>query len=273
MTGMFVNANSFAAYANLLFPMALVTGRSAHLRALRRMRRSHPGFALYLVAAVLALSIIASGSRAGTAICAASLLSWLMFEVHEAFRGSARRGGWLVLSTLVPLLVVGVLLFSMGDSRFRTEFESAGGMTSGLAGRRSLLFACLAMFRDRWIAGSGAGTFACAFPYYQPASLGGLFFKYAHNDWLQCAIELGLVGCLLLGAFMLALLAPAWKEWRHLTRARRPLTRRYELVGFALALVALSLHALVDFPLRIPAVALVGCVWVGLAGQRVNSGW
>jgi O-antigen ligase len=273
MTGMFVNANSYAAYANLLFPMALVTGRSAHLRAVRRMRRSHPGYALYLVAAVLALSIVASGSRAGTAICAATLLCWFMLEIYQTFRGSARAGWWLIFSTLVPLLAAAVLFASLGDARFRTEFEAAGGITSGVAGRRSLLLACVTMFRDRWIAGSGAGTFECAFPYYQPSDLAGLYFKYAHNDFLEYAIELGVIGSLLLSGFLLTLFVPAWKEFRHINKVRRPLTRRYEMAGFALALGALLLHALVDFPMHIPGVVLVGCAWVGLAGQRVDHNW
>ena len=44
-----------------------------------------------------------------------------------------------------------------------------------------------------------AGTFYCAFPYYQPDELNG-FYRHAHCDWLQAAGELGLAGLLLLAA-------------------------------------------------------------------------
>jgi O-antigen ligase len=137
------------------------------------------------------------------------------------------------------------------------------------------------MLGDRWAAGTGAGTFACAFPYYQPPALTGLYFRYAHNDWLEYPTELGAIGTALLAWLVGAVLwpvrvrggqgdAPSASDGRG--RHRRSTWRRYERRGIALALAGMSIHALVDFPLHIPATLLTASALAGLAGRRDPTG-
>jgi hypothetical protein len=87
--------------------------------------------------------------------------------------------------------------------------------------------------------GAGAGTFTAAYwPYQGLASYE--FWQHAHNEYLEFAIEGGLVG-LLIGAQTLKLLVTSVRV-------------RTELSGaFLGSLIAMGVQAALDFPLRIPA--------------------
>ena len=82
----------------------------------------------------------------------------------------------------------------------------------------------------------------------QPPDLGFYDIPYIHNDWLQLAIETGWVGALLI-LFIFAFLFIQYliRWWK---------TEDPWGFGFGLAalgtMVAISIHELVDFSLRIP---------------------
>lgn len=277
MTGMFVNGSNYAAYANLLLPMALSLGRASQMRARRRGDRSHPGHLLYLAAAILVVSVLISGSRAGVAVSLSIAAGWAGLEALEGVRRGRSLAGAAVL--LLPMAIaVGVFLALRADRMGTAPLPFEEGMF-GMSGRLAALRGSVRLFLDRWFAGCGAGTFACAFPYYQPSSIAGLYFRYAHNDWIEYGVELGLAGSGLLAWFLAAVLWP----WAHATvgvgfpnaaprgggRVRRTSTwRRYERRGIGLALAGMAAHALVDFPVHIPAILLTACVLAGLWNRR-----
>jgi len=103
------------------------------------------------------------------------------------------------------------------------------------------------------VLGTGLGTFESAFAPRRPPGV-ELRWTHAHSDWLEAAIEGGLpVLCAVAGIALLVV--------RHLLRAARGAVP----AALAAALLALAIHAAVDFPLRIPAVAVVAAVLVGAA--------
>ena len=283
MTGRFVNENNYAAYANLLIPVALALARATHWRARVLMERSHPGYLLYGAAGLLIVSVFLSGSRAGILVCAVVVAGGLLLELVRPPHGGRRPWLPLAASLIVPLALAGAVFHFLGFARFHHELASMAGLESGLGGRAALLRALAAMYRDRWFFGTGAGTFACAFPYYQPGSLHGLYFLYAHNDWLQYAIELGAVGSLLLLGLMAGAVWPRRQTGPRTVvddtpeaQTRRRVSvigRGIEARGLALALAGVGLHAVVDFPLHIPAIAATAAAWAGLLGRvRPSSG-
>jgi O-antigen ligase len=247
LTGRFVNENSYVAYANMLLPVALGAGRSAQVRAARTGSASHPGVLLYVVAAILLLSVLVCSSRFGSAVALAlvGLCGW--GELRSA-RDPRRRRSFAVGAAVV-----------LGAFCLATV---AIPSTNQIRDRWQVCHATMRMAQDRWLFGTGAGTFAEAFPYYKPHTLEG-FYRYAHNDYLQYLAELGVVGALLLAATVAA--GAGRGAWTVFARSSRsgPLHTR-ERRGIALALGGVAVHAGVDFPLHIPAIAMLACVWLGL---------
>jgi O-antigen ligase len=109
---------------------------------------------------------------------------------------------------------------------------------------------------DAPVTGTGFGTFPDAFRWHQGA-VGG-FFDYAHNTYLEAAMELGApVACALLAA-----VAGAVGLCIQGLRARRH-HRLYPALAVSAAAL-LGSHALFDFSVQIPAVAITFAALLGM---------
>jgi O-antigen ligase len=260
-TGTFVSPNHYVAYANLVWPPALLWGWELHRRARQRGTWIHGGYLLSGAAVILLISVFRCDSRMGMAV---SLMLMAGVAAGELWAMSRHRRlvCWVAVGALTILIVVGGL-WAMSSLPAAAEFRGATNRLPGdMASRLPVWRAALAMWADRWVAGTGAGTFELAFPYYQPHFVPG-FYRHAHNELLQIMAELGVVGTVLLGWMMYGMIstgrtcgAPA-QDWT--ARERR---------GITLALCGLALHAMVDFPLRLPALVLLAAAWVGMGGRN-----
>ncbi len=278
--GPFVNRNHFAAFANLLLPLALGLLAHAASRLRRRigaranLRRGlialqSPEGVRAVLAAVPALALLAAlvacGSRGGLVAFAGGLLATA--AVQRRSRPAA----------FVPVLLLGVVLTWYGTERIVARFR----LTSAEAPGRTLVWRdALGRVPHYWRAGSGLNTFATAVsratlwslprgatPWRAPyetsvaqaprlgyrSLLGTPLLTWsseAHNDYLQVLIETGVVGLLLALATLLAAL------WR----------ARHDpwLLG---GLSAVALHSLVDFPLQIPSLAALFMTLAALPGR------
>jgi O-antigen ligase len=118
----------------------------------------------------------------------------------------------------------------------------------------------MAMLDDFPLTGTGAGSFGSTFPAYQGEKV-ALYYDHAHNDYLQFAVELGIPASLLLLAFAVLSLAVA---------IRAQFQRQdswLQGMGFTatMAIIAMGIHATVEFNLRIPANAATFIVMLALA--------
>lgn len=124
----------------------------------------------------------------------------------------------------------------------------AGGPDHPTAYRLSMISSGLRQFRDFPLWGAGLGAAMSAFPAYQERFVSGVV-THVHDDWLELLMEVGIVGG---GAFLLFL---GWALRDLVGGAAR--TARPVLLGLAVSVLAFVFHATVDFPLRIPANAVV----------------
>jgi O-antigen ligase len=115
-----------------------------------------------------------------------------------------------------------------------------------------------------WPVGSGLGSFAAVYPRFQPAEMGNDYVEHAHSDYVQLLMETGVLG-LLLGALVLTLLlAQARKLGRKLASEQGLRNEEQTMLAAGLGLLALLLHAWVDFNMRIPALAMLGAFLFGV---------
>lgn len=262
LVGMFLNENSFSAYTNLAFPVALGSARALQQRAKRRGNRSNPGTLLYFCAGILATSVLLSGSRAGAVVTVMILAVWIFLELLDIF-GAKRRGKYDWMYIVLPVLPVVGLLFLFGLDIWQTELTKPGSaLGPHIATRLSVVQGTWRMFLERPVFGIGAGAFNAAFPYYQDAGVLG-FYRHAHNDWVQWLAELGVVGG---GLGLVAVIASFFR--RAAIGNRREHLSPFIVRGMWLGLAGVGIHAMIDFPFRIPAIAVIVAVWIGVLTHR-----
>jgi O-antigen ligase len=112
--------------------------------------------------------------------------------------------------------------------------------------------------------GFGYGTFADSFRLYDRVE-SPVHYDRAHNTWLENLFELGVPAALALFAAIGGLAVTCWNGVR-----RRHRDWAYPAVGVA-ATVLVGVHALLDFSLQIPAVAILYACIMGIACAQARS--
>jgi O-antigen ligase len=207
--GPFAYWNNFAQFVELALPITLWTGLSR--------RRSSP--LPYLVLGALQVgAVVASGSRAGAVLAIAELL----FVTGLAYmRRPDKRLMGAAAAIVLTLLFIYVAGFDVLIKKLQQNDQ--------LAVRRSINQSSLEMIRQRPLFGWGLETYVPVyrmFAHYDD----GTYVNRAHNDWLQWAAEGGIPFAGLM-AFLFA--------W-----SLRPALESIWGIG----LIAICLHALVDYP-------------------------
>jgi O-antigen ligase len=214
--GPILSRNHYAAFIEAVLPIALYL-------ALRRERDS----LLYSgMAAVMYASVIASASRAGTVLATAEvvlvpLLVWVLR------RASGRRVG-------AALLRMGILFAVFTAVVGWESVWSRFWAPDPLAVRRELAVSTLDMATSHPWFGTGLGTWSTVYPHYAIIDVGA-FANQAHNDWLQWTAEGGFPFGIMLATLFLWSLRPAFRS------------------VWGLGVVAVFLHAMVDYPFSRPA--------------------
>lgn len=140
----------------------------------------------------------------------------------------------------------------------------AGGLVERSVMGRLYIYADGARWlRDSPIFGTGLGSFETLYPSYQDQDLRAVV-EHAHGDWLEFALEAGLVG--LIGC-LVAVLVLVWTVTRAWHRARS--TEMRALIGGGLgAAVVFMAHSLTEFGFHIPGNAVV---FLGILGFLSSS--
>jgi hypothetical protein len=244
-TGTFINRNHFATLLAIALPFALALAIPRGVdrqppRWRERLVRLSEGPALRRLFAAVAATLIWMGlllshSRAGllSALAAAAVVLF-HFRRMRAARWTAATGA----AVLVILLSV-----EMGQAPGERFFALKDDLAAK-AGRLAVWRDSKALVVARPLFGWGFGTFDSAFPAVQSADI-DVHYDHAHNDWVEWTTEGGAVA--LLAALSLFVLA----------------VRRGDIASKA-ALVAVGMHAVWDFSLRIPAVAVTTAAAMGL---------
>lgn len=237
----FPSHNNYAQFVELALPIAL-------WRALREGWRS---WWYALAGGFLYASVIGSASRAGTALCTAELLAMIaigLVRLRDPETGLPTRSTTAML-VVVPLLAAGLTL-AVGWERVWQRFEQ----NDPYLVRREFIEAAVDMAKHRPLTGYGLGTFPEVYQRYAIKDF-PFYANHTHNDWAEFAADGG-VPFLLLVLIPFAACIP--------TAIRNP---------WGLGLVAVMLHACVDFPFPRPAVSgwmflLLGLLYMAQKSSR-----
>lgn len=210
--------------------------------------------ALGALALVLLLGAFLTGSRAGIAL-APLVMGWCLYLVKgEIFaRTSLFRARNLALAGLLGLALALVSLQTRPVQQVLSRFDFSGEYRPDIW--RDTLFA----IGQYWPSGSGLGTFTRVIgPAEQYAAIGPSLPNRAHNEFLELLLEGGLPLALAWGAAAGLVLVALLRALRGKTAVPQA-----QAVFAAGTLTIVTLHSLVDYPLR--SMALAGLVGVATA--------
>jgi O-antigen ligase/polysaccharide polymerase Wzy-like membrane protein len=219
----FPSYNNYAQFVELALPIAF-------------WRALHEGWRSWwygLSGGFLYASVIGSGSRTGAVLCTAELLVILvlgLFRLRDPDTGMTPRSTAVVL-VMVPLLAIS-LTVAVGWERVWLRFQQ----NHSYLNRWEFLVAATDMTKQRPLTGFGLDTFPEVYQRYAIRDF-PFYVNHAHNDWAEFAADGG-VPFLLMVLIPLATCVPV--------AFRNP---------WGLGLVAIMLHACVDFPFPRPAVS------------------
>ncbi len=262
----FVNRNSFATYAAmgaLCAGSRLVERARTHIiswsgpRAyiLTLIQYLFGRGAVWLSCSLLCVgALLGTASRAGNAafVVGAVVAAFLARTLKAGDKGK-QRARWIGIGLGASFLAL--VLIDGGQLADRLNDFSTASLRAGA--RLQLWTAALAMIHDRPLAGFGLGSFVEAFPIYDVHMMPFIMNK-AHNDYLELAAGWGLPAAALWWTALGLLL---WRCLRGVYERRR--RRLYPLVALAAA-AAVGFHAIFDFSLQMPAIALTFATILGI---------
>ena len=258
--GIFANENHSAAFSVISMLVIARLATTPRVGAMMRWIRFAAGPAFLLVF----LCVLVSGSRAGLALAALSLMAvglmfWIARRVtQEGYRPTMpARGFHLPRQIIFPFLGAGVATSLLVYFLFeRTPaFEDLVQQSAFEDLRLQIAPVLGEMMSNFWLLGAGFGTFEDVYHIYEPtALLIPHYVNQAHNDLAQLVIEGGLPATILL------LLLMAWI----LSAVRALIIRRGTLIlgiFWMTVVIVLAAASLVDYPLRKPIFQVLG-VWL-----------
>jgi len=229
--GPFVYHNHYAAFIELVLPLAVMGA----------VRKARNAWICAILAASMIASVIASASRAGTAlVLAETAFLFATVALRRGVEWKTVAGAGARIALLLPVFV-SVIGFDTLWRRFQVP--------DPFGDRLEMTQASLDMVRDRPWMGFGLGAWPRVYPAFARTD-DGLFANQAHDDWAQWAAEGGI-------PFLLLMLTIA--GWSVAAAPRRPLA-----AGLATVLV----HALIDYPMQKPSLSALFFTLAGLIAAK-----
>ncbi len=268
--GTFVNRDHYSAFLEMLFPLSLgyflVRSEFFSLRPglswrqkLARFGQEHVQKSLLFIIPPLIIGLGLFFSRCRSGIIIFIITFFVSLILLSVSAGSGKRVTEKKLVRVVVLVVLlAVILVGIDPilERFTRE---------GFIDKSRLLFYrhTIQLVSDYPLTGCGLGTYAQAINYYLPRDP-GVIVSHAHNDYLEMLAEAGLIGGLSLIIAGFLAFSLSLRRW---LRCRNPLAKGVGL-GALMGVLAIFLHSLTDFSLRMPGNALL---WLSLMVLAIKT--
>lgn len=266
--GTFYNRNHFAALLALFVPISLGWTycnlrpgfarwqRGSHdMRQLNQSLFSRHGLWI-LVPIILALGVVQSASRGGTAS--------MFLGVALFFALSARSRAASALSWVTAALGIIGFIYAF-NSDYEVVLERMGDLLERGHGREIIWVDSWKIHHDFPLIGVGLGNFSKAYTRY--SSVDTAVYPYmAHNEWLEGLVTLGKSGMAIVLVTVIVFFVSAF---RHLRRSSRDYLWR---LGIVCGLIGLGVHCFGEFNLHIPSILITAMLLGGMVvGTKENN--
>jgi len=272
--GPFVNRNHFAGFLEMGVGLAggLLVGRAVKVEWM----------AVY-GSCVLAMcaGIVLSASRGGVLALGAEVVFLALIAVPSWFhsRGAdrARRTGILIRTAAALVIgaaaIIGVSAL-VGSEGLVQNFGQMQAETQGQLpaterfSRREIWNSTVELIKDHPLLGVGLGAFQFAYTRYDKSS-GAQRVEQSHNDYLQVLADAGIIGGVILLAFIILLFARGFAAAGTHDRRRRAI-----VFGALAGCFAIAIHSFVEFNLQVTSNAQMFLALAALAtvGRRKHGG-
>jgi putative inorganic carbon (hco3(-)) transporter len=263
--GTYLNPNHFAGLMEMGsmvgFGLILAVDPEAEARTELWAKRLLLALGVGIMVIALVLSLSAGGW--------ASLAGGVIFVISLVWRRLPRMLPAALAAAVVVAVVAGSVMIKADRAPLADKVESLEILSQGDLSaneRVGVWKSALRMVRDHPVAGMGWGTFRSAYPSYRQPNL-YYGFVFAHNDYLQIAAGMGVVGLLLFLGFV----GLVFREGIRVIESgeRDPLA--LAMPGVLAAMFAVLVHELVDFNLMVPSHAILFFVLAGLVAARARE--
>jgi len=275
--GTFVNRDHYAAFLEMVFPLAVgYLLAKANFFSLKKgcslkekilwfgQERLGKAAILTLLSVVIGVGLFFSRSRSGILIffLTVGLMAIALSAGGSGVSGERRRGqrARRVIRTVALAVLFTVVIIGIRPIIERFSLEDLRNETRPVFYRLTM-----EMVRNFPLFGTGPGTYVYAYTMFEKKDLGGVL-EHAHNDYLEALAESGVAGggCLILLA--LSAMGYVVVKWM----GRRDDLVRGIVLGCMAGVVAVLLHSLTDFSLRMPANAVYCLTLYALALKTVG---
>ena len=248
--GPFINRNHFAGFLEMA---AGLIGARIVSRTLQRERLVLYVCYLIIVCSALVLSASRGGYLSLVAVILFLALMSLSLRSKKAETATNSRAVQLRLVGALVLLVAmsfGAMFLTSSDElmqRFGQVQNDLGGgeLADDRFDRRDLWQTTLKIMKDHPLLGVGFGAYQFAYPRYDQSS-GLLRVEQAHNDYLQLLADTGLLGGLVMLAFVILLFARGVAALQ-----TRDLLQRAISLGALAGCFGIAVHSFVEFNLQV----------------------
>jgi O-antigen ligase len=220
-------------------------------------------FRLRLYLAIMVIGLVLTRSRMGNTAFFSSLLICGALGMVLQQRVTRNAVLFFVSLLLIDVYIVGNW-FGVDE-----VVERLQNTTLAAEKRDEVAIDSFVMWKDHFWAGTGADTFFQAYVEGGYMSPDSLYYRHAHNDYLEIGTGFGFIGFALLGTAVLTSL------WQALLAQRRRRSRVLQGLGFAstMGITSILIHSFADFNLHITAnslwfVLLLAFAWVAGAADE-----
>ncbi|MFH0726904.1 MAG: O-antigen ligase family protein [Pseudomonadota bacterium] len=273
IVGPYICHNHYAGLMEMIFPVILAlfffhrprVRNSSLIKGIVEILSQEKANIHILIGAAALLtvtSVFVSLSRGGML----SLCLSLVLFTYLLFKKMISRGNAILIIALVVLAALSIGWFGWDQIFERFEkLKNAQGVIH--ESRLDFWKDSVNIIKDFPLTGSGIGTFIDIYRSYQTVS-GILLISHAHNDYIQLAVEGGIIGFLLAGSFIVTLFYKTYNVFL----ARKDAYSVYLYMGSLTGLFSILIHSVTDFNFHIGANGLWFFFLAGLAVSAANTG-
>ncbi len=248
----FYNANNFAAYELIILPIIFGIIFSIQ-RGGKYFRTSKETKVPLLIvfsffAIIIFIALFFSLSRAGIILSIVTFL-FIIIVVRKIDKSS-----FIIWSSAIVSILLLIALIWLGFSPIKQEMSTLKKeieFQGSLASRYQAWSRSITLLNNYWMIGSGASTFSLAFQKVAPF----IPYRYErlHNDYLQFAIENGILPFLILLIIIFLFYKKVFNYWIELNSH----TQKIILISLLTSVSLILIYSIFDFPLQIGSIVIL----------------